>query len=122
MTDWDITNLVGGHTLHRSDRSAPTGQTGLCRDWSNSVLRAKNIALKRKKDEPEPMQIDSGKARVESTMQIGDMKIIVQDAPKGPMIFVKSVNTFQKSAMANDHEAGSSNSEDQDKEKYLQPR
>ena len=68
------------------------------------------------------MQIDYGKALVESTVQISDMKIIVQDAPKGPMIFVKSVNTFQKSAMANDHEAGSSNSEDQDKEKYLQPR
>ena len=49
---------------------------------------------KEKKDEPEPMQIDSGKAPVESTVQIGDMKILVQDAPKGPMIFGKSVNTF----------------------------
>ena len=49
---------------------------------------------KEKKGEPEPMQIDSGKAPVESTVQIDDMKILVQDAPKGPMIFGKSVNTF----------------------------
>ena len=49
MTDWDITNLVGGQTLYRPDRPAPIGQTGLSRDWSNFVLRAKNIALKRKR-------------------------------------------------------------------------
>src|SRR6185503_9776142 len=35
MTDWAHTNLVGSNMLHRSDRSSPTGQTGLSRDRSN---------------------------------------------------------------------------------------
>jgi len=38
------------------------------------------------------------------------------------MILDKSVNASQKLVLANDHEARSNNSKDQDKEKYFQTR
>ena len=55
-------------------------------------------------------------------MQVEDGKGKAQDAQKGPMIVEKSVNISQKLVLANDHEASSSNPNDQDKEKYFQPR
>jgi len=77
--------------------------------------------VKEKKDEPEPMQVDSGKALVK-VVQVEDGKGKAQDAQKGPAIFEKPVNFSQKLVLANDDEASSSNLKDQDKEKYFQPR
>ena len=68
------------------------------------------------------MQVDSGKAPVADVVQVEDGKGKIQDAQKGPMIVEKSVDAFQKLVLANDHEASSSNSKDQGKEKYFQPR
>jgi len=68
--------------------------------------------IKEKKDEPEPMQVDSEKAPATDVVQI-------QDAQKGPMIIEKLVDASQKLVLANDHEAGSSNLKDQDKDKYF---
>ena len=75
--------------------------------------------VKEKKDEPEPMQVDSGKAPVTNVVQVEDGKEKIQDAQKGPMIIKKSVHASQKLVFANDHEANSSNSKGQDKEKYF---
>ena len=68
------------------------------------------------------MQVDSGKAPITNVVQVEDGKDKVQDAQKGPMIIEKSVDASQKLVLANDHEASSSNSKDQDKGKYFQPR
>ena len=68
------------------------------------------------------MQVDSGKAPVADVVQVENGKGRIQDVQKGPMIVEKSVDAFQKLVLANDHEASSSNSKDQDKEKYFQPR
>ena len=68
------------------------------------------------------MQVDSGKAPVADVVQVEDGKNKIQDAQKGPIIVEKSVDASQKLVLANDHEASSSNSKDQDKEKYFQPR
>ena len=78
--------------------------------------------IKEKKDEPEPMQVDSGKAPVTNVVQVEDGKDKIQDAQKGPMIIEKSVDVSQKLVLANDHEASSSNLKGRDKEKYFQPR
>ena len=78
--------------------------------------------VKEKKDEPEPMQVDSGKAPVDNVVQVEDGKDKIQDAQKGPMIIEESVDASQKVVLANDYEASSSNSKDQGKEKYFQPR
>jgi len=75
--------------------------------------------VKEKKDEPEPLQIDSEKAPTVKDVQVEDGKGKAQDAQKGPMIVEKSVNVSQKIVLANDHEASSSNLKDQDKEKYF---
>ena len=68
------------------------------------------------------MQVDSGKAPVTNVVQVEDGKDKIQDAQKGPMIIEKSVHASQKLVLANDHEASRSNSKDQDKGKYFQPR
>ena len=75
--------------------------------------------VKDKKDEPEPMQVDSGKAPVADVVQVEDGKGKIQDAQKGPMIIEKSVDVSQKLVLANDHEASISNPKDPDKEKYF---
>ena len=64
-----------------------------------------------------PMQVDSKKA---PAVEGGKSK--TQDAQKGLVIIEKPVNVSQELALANDHEASSSNLKDQDKEKYFQPR
>jgi hypothetical protein len=68
------------------------------------------------------MQVDFGKAPISDVVQIRGGENKTQGAQKGPMILEKSVNTSQKVVLANDHEAGCSNSKDQDTERYLQPR
>ena len=49
MTNWVSTNLVRGRTPDRSDRSIPTGQTGLSKGWPKFVQFTKNIVSKRRK-------------------------------------------------------------------------
>ena len=78
--------------------------------------------VKEVKDEPEPMQVDFEKAPAVNDVQVEDGKGKAQDAQKGPMIVEKLVNISQKLVLANDHEASGSNSKDQGKEKYVQPR
>ena len=78
--------------------------------------------IKEKKDEHEPMQVDSEKAPAAKVVQVEDGKGKAQNAQEGPAIVKKSVNVSQKLVLANDHEASSSNPKDQDKEKYFQPR
>ena len=78
--------------------------------------------VKEKKDEHEPMQVDSEKAPAIDVVQAKDGKDKIQDAQKGPVIVKKPVNVSQKLVLANDHEASSSNLKDQDKEKYFQRR
>jgi len=78
--------------------------------------------VKEKKDKPKPMQVDSEKVPVVKVVQVEDGKDKAQDAQKEPMIIEKLVNSSQKFVLANDHEASSSSSKNQDKEKYFQPR
>ena len=74
--------------------------------------------VKEKKDESEPMQVDSEKAPIR-VVQVEDGKGKAQDAQKGSLIVEKPINVSQKLVLANNHEASSSNLKDQDKEKYF---
>ena len=49
--------------------------------------------VKEKKDEPQPMQVDSEKAPATDVVQAKDGKDKNQDAQKGPMIVEKSVDS-----------------------------
>ena len=65
------------------------------------------------------MKADSGKGKADDVVQIGEVKVVVQDTGKRPMVFGKLVNSpIPKSAMANHQEASSSRTAD----KYHQPR
>ena len=72
MTDWARTNLVSSNILHRSDRSSPTGQTGLSRE------------------DVQPMQVDSGKTTTDDVVRIGDVNVVAKNVGKKPMVFGKS--------------------------------
>ena len=74
--------------------------------------------VKEKKEEVQPT-IDPERAKADDVVQIGNIKVVVNDAGTRPMVFGKSVNpSIQRPIMANDHEASSSSS----KSKYFQPR
>jgi hypothetical protein len=77
--------------------------------------------VKEKKDKPVPMQVGLEKVPAAKVVQGEDGKGKAQVAQEGRVIFEKPVNVSQKLVLANDHEAGSSNLMDQDKEKYFQP-
>jgi hypothetical protein len=78
--------------------------------------------VKEKKDELEPMQVDSEKVPIVKVVQVEDEKARIQDAQKGLMIVEESVDISQKLVLANNREASGSNSKVQGKEKYFQPR
>ena len=66
----------------------------------------------------QPKKADSGKAKANGTVQISEVKVVVQDTGKRPMVFGKSVKSdAQKPMLVNDHEASSSSAS-----KYHQPR
>ena len=55
------------------------------------------------------MQVDPVKTTTSDVMQIGDVKVVVKDVGKGPMVFGKLVNLrHQNPFMADDYEASSS--------------
>ena len=61
----------------------------------------------------------SEKTRADVVVHIGDIKVVVKDNGKGPIVLGKSASSpIQKPIMANDLEAGSSKAAD----KYHQPR
>ena len=108
MTDWDPTNQVRGDSLHRSNRSYLTGQTGLIRGWAKFLFH----------DSLQPT-IDLEKAKTNAVVQIGDIKVAVDNVGKKPIVFGKSINSpFQRPIMTNYHKASSSNSTS----KYFHPR
>ena len=75
--------------------------------------------VKEKKEEVKPI-FDTERPK-DDVIQIGDVKVAVKEVGKGPMVFVKSVNTpVQRPIMANDHEASSSSNSEANK--YHQPR
>jgi hypothetical protein len=49
--------------------------------------------VKEKKEEVQPMQVDSGKTAANKIMQIGDVDVVVKDVGKGPMVFGNSVKS-----------------------------
>jgi len=113
----------------QQDRSKPPQPTSLTGTPDRSQQRPtqfrhvrQEYRIKEKKDEPQPMQVDSVKAPVADVVQAKDGKDKNQDAQKGPAAVEKPINVSQKLVLANDHEARSSNLKDQDKEKYFQPR
>ena len=68
----------------------------------------------------QPIKYNSEKAKPDDIVQIGDVKVVVQDTNKRQMVIGKSVNSsIQKTVMANDHDTGSSSSAT---DKYHQPR
>ena len=75
--------------------------------------------VKKREEDVQPMQVDSGKTTTDDVVKIGDVNVVVKDVGKKPMVFGKSAQTdFQKHVLANDHEASSSSSVS----KYHQPR
>ena len=118
MTDWDLTNQVRGSSLHRSDRSPLTGQTGLIGGRSKLILQDKCTVSRKRKMRYIPLLIQK-KAKADDEVQICNIKVDVSVASTRPMVFDKSVNPpVQRPIMDNDHEASSSNSTS----KYFQPR
>jgi hypothetical protein len=76
--------------------------------------------VKEKKQEVQPTS-DPEKPKANDVVQIGDIKVVVQDKGKGPMVFGKSATPpVEEPVMANDHEAWSSKTKVADK--YHQPR
>ena len=74
--------------------------------------------VKEKKEGSQPTA-SLEKAKANAAIQIGDVKVVVQDSGKRLMVFGKSASSpIQKSAMANDHVASSSSTAN----KYHQPR
>ena len=74
--------------------------------------------VKEKKQEVQPT-VDLEKPKADAVVQIGNIKVVVQDKGKEPMVFGKSASSpVQKPVMANDHEAGSNKAAD----KYHQLR
>ena len=66
--------------------------------------------VKEKKEEVQST-IDSKKIKANIVVQIGNIKVTVNDVGTRPMVFDKSVNpSVQRPIMVNDHEASSSNS------------
>ena len=73
--------------------------------------------VKEKKQEVPPAA-DPEKPKADAVVQIGDIKVVVQEKGKEPMVFGKSATSpAQDPVMANDHEASSSKVAD----KYHQP-
>ena len=74
--------------------------------------------VKEKKEEVQST-IDSKKIKANIVVQIGNIKVTVNDVGTRPMVFDKSVNPYvQRPIMDNDHEASNSNSTS----KYFQLR
>ena len=57
MIDWDPTNQVRGSSLHRSDWSPLTGQTGLIRDRTKFILQDRFTVSRRRKKRYNPLLI-----------------------------------------------------------------
>ena len=75
--------------------------------------------MKRKEEDVQPMQVDSGKTTTDDVVKIGNVNVVVKDVGKKPMVFGKSAQiNSQKRVLAKDHEASSSGSAS----KYHQPR
>ena len=97
----------------RSETAACTDQTGLTRGQLIFLLRDRNIVSRRKKKRFSPCTL------IQNDVQIGNIKVVVNDAGTRPMVFGKSVNpSIERPIMANDHEASSSSSTS----KYFQLR
>ena len=74
--------------------------------------------MKEKKSEVQPSATPE-KTKADTVVQIGEIKVVVQDKGKEPMMFGKSATPpTQEPFTANNHEAGSSKVAD----KYHQPR
>ena len=75
--------------------------------------------VKKREEDVQPMQVESGKTTTNDVVKIGDVNVVVKDVGKKPMVFNKSAqNDSQKRVLANDHEASSSGLAN----KYHQPR
>ena len=75
--------------------------------------------VKEKKEEVQST-IDLEKIKADAIVQIGNIKVAVNEAGKRPMVLGKSVDTsVQRSIMADEHEASSSSIA---ASKYFQPR
>ena len=75
--------------------------------------------VKENKKEVQPT-VDSRKIKADAVMQIGNIKVAVNEAGKRPMVLGKLVDTsVQRSIMADEHEASSSSIA---ASKYFQPR
>ena len=70
------------------------------------------------------MQVGPEKTIADDVVQISDVKMVINDVSKRPMVFGKSVNpSVQRSIMANDHKASSGKaSSSSSASKYFQPR
>ena len=74
--------------------------------------------VKEKKEEVQST-IDSKKIKANTVVQIGNIKVTVNDVGTRPMVFDKSVNPYvQRPIMDNDHEASSNTTTS----RYFQPR
>ena len=86
--------------------------------WGRPKMLLHGYCVKGKEQKVQPAT-GSEKTRADVVVHIGDIKVVVKDNGKGPIVLGKSASSpIQKPIMANDLEAGSSKAAD----KYHQPR
>ena len=68
--------------------------------------------------------VDPEKIKIDTVVQIGDIKVAIDNVGKKPMVFGKSVNSpIQRPIMTNDHKVNSSKATSSSLvSKYFQPR
>ena len=112
-TDWGHTNLVQLSRHHRSNRSRQRP--------AQFAPPRMEYRVKEKKSEVQP-DATPEKAKANTIVQIGKIKVVVQDKGKEPMVIDKSATSsatpVQRPFTTNNHEASGSKVAD----KYHQPR
>ena len=74
-------------------------------DWSDRSQQrpvqshplSQEYRVKKKEEDVQPMQVDSGKTTAGDVVKIGDVNVVVKDVGKKPMVFGKSAKTNPRS-------------------------
>jgi len=119
-----VHDRLGSHQSGLAQQATPVRPVGHDRSDRSHQRPAQRVPLrfeyrvKERRPEVQPVE-ETEKPKADPVVQIGDIKVVMQDKGKEPMVFGKSVNSLaQQPAMANDHEASGSKVAN----KYHQPR
>ena len=94
-----VHDRLGPRQSGRQQHAAPVKPVQLDRlDWSQqrpvqSHPPRQEYRIKKKEDEGQPMQVDSGKTTADEVVKVGDVNVVIKDVGKRPMVFGKSAKT-----------------------------